>query len=63
MKHQSQGDLGELADLHRNQVGAIERGETNPTFLVLLKVQHGLGVSMSDLIETYERVLDHTADG
>lgn len=51
----SQEELGFRAGLHRNYVGAIERGEINPTFRVLLKLQHGLGEPLSKLITDYER--------
>ena len=34
----SQEELGFRASLHRNYVGALERGEINPTFRVLLKL-------------------------
>lgn len=39
----SQEQLGFRCDLHRNYVGAIERGEINPTFRILLKLERGLG--------------------
>lgn len=51
----SQEFLGFRADLHRNYVGAIERGEMNVTFRVLLKLAHGLCVPPSELIAVYER--------
>jgi transcriptional regulator with XRE-family HTH domain len=51
----SQETLGHRCDLHRNYVGAIERGEINPTFRVLLKLERGLRVPLTHLIYTYER--------
>ncbi len=51
----SQEELGFRSGLHRNYVGAIERGEINPTFRVLLKVTEGLDVPLSELIELWER--------
>lgn len=51
----SQEELGFRSGLHRNYVGAIERGEINPTFRVLLKVTDGLDVPLSELIELWER--------
>jgi transcriptional regulator with XRE-family HTH domain len=51
----SQEELGHEADLHRNYVGAIERGEINPTFRVLLKVARGLRIPLSELLELAER--------
>jgi len=52
--------LGFGARLHRNYVGAVERGEINATFATLLKLTVGLRVKLSDLIVIYERQL---ADG
>ena len=51
----SQEDLGTAAGLHRNYIGAIERGEINPTFRVMLKLAHGLDVVPSELIKLTER--------
>lgn len=51
----SQEELGFRSDLHRNYVGAIERGEINPTFRVLLKLSRGLVTPLSALITLYER--------
>lgn len=50
----SQEVLGERAGLHRNYVGAIERGEINPTFRIMLKLTRGLDVPLSTLIRDYE---------
>jgi transcriptional regulator with XRE-family HTH domain len=54
----SQEELGYRGELHRNYVGALERGETNPTFRVLLKVEHGLSVPLTELTVCYVRQLD-----
>ncbi len=51
----SQEELGNRAGLHRNYVGAIERGEINPTFRVLLKIEQGLALPLSEIIELWER--------
>jgi transcriptional regulator with XRE-family HTH domain len=51
----SQEKLGERGGLHRNYVGAIERGEINPTYRVLLKVSDGLAVPLSKIIALTER--------
>ncbi len=51
----SQETLGFRSSLHRNYVGAIERGEINPTFATLLNLTRGLGVPLSELILLYER--------
>jgi DNA-binding XRE family transcriptional regulator len=52
----SQERLGILAGLHRNYIGAIERGEINPTLRVLCKVAYGLRVPASDLLVMAERL-------
>jgi len=52
----SQEELGHRANLHRNYIGAIERGEINPTFRVLLKLERGLQMPLSELIEKYEEI-------
>lgn len=50
----SQEALGDRAGLHRNYVGAIERGELNPTFRVLLKLEGGLQIPLSEIIKLAE---------
>jgi transcriptional regulator with XRE-family HTH domain len=54
----SQEELGFRAGLHRNYVGAIERGEINPTFRVLLKLSIGLALPLSEIVTLAERRLD-----
>lgn len=50
----SQEELGHRSCLHRNYVGAIERGEINATFRTLRSLTRGLGVPLSELIVLYE---------
>ena len=50
----SQEELGFRAKLHRNYVGALERGEINPTFKTLRALAAGLEVELSSLIRLYE---------
>jgi len=52
----SQEELGYRSRLHRNYIGAIERGEINPTFRVLLKLERGLATPLSELIAEYEEI-------
>lgn len=53
----SQEELGYRATLHRNYVGAMERGELNPTWRTLLLFASGLDVPLSGLVGVYERQL------
>ena len=50
----SQEELAELAELHRNYIGGIERGERNVAFLNILRLAKALGVSLSELLEGIE---------
>jgi transcriptional regulator with XRE-family HTH domain len=51
----SQEELGFRAKLHRNYIGAVERGEINPTFRTLLALTRGLDLPFSELVQLYER--------
>jgi transcriptional regulator with XRE-family HTH domain len=51
----SQEAFGHVSGLHRNYVGALERGEANPTFGTILRAQSGLRVALSELVLLYER--------
>ena len=48
----SQKKLAELADLHRNYVGGIERGERTVSLINRVKLAQGLNVKPTKLIET-----------
>lgn len=54
----SQEALGIAGKIHRNYVGAIERGEINPTLRVVLKVARGLDVGLDELVAVYQRQLE-----
>jgi transcriptional regulator with XRE-family HTH domain len=45
----SQENLGHLSSLHRTYIGAIERGERNPSVLSLKKIADALKVNLGDL--------------
>lgn len=47
----SQDSLSNASGLHRTYVGAVERGERNPTYLTLQRYARGLGLSLTDLIK------------
>jgi transcriptional regulator with XRE-family HTH domain len=51
----SQERLADLAGLHRNFIGLIERGQRNPTYLTLLAISNKLGVPLSKLIFAAEQ--------
>jgi transcriptional regulator with XRE-family HTH domain len=50
MLHLSQEELADRADLHRNYVGMIERGQRTPTLLAIERIARGLKVKVSELI-------------
>jgi transcriptional regulator with XRE-family HTH domain len=45
----SQDALTNDSGLHRTYVGAVERGERNPTYITLTKYAGGLGRTVADL--------------
>lgn len=46
----SQDKLANDSGLHRTYIGAVERGERNPTFLTLSKYAASLGLRVEDLV-------------
>ena len=47
----SQEGLAEVANLHRNEIGVVERGECAPGLLTLLVLADALGVPLKELAE------------
>jgi transcriptional regulator with XRE-family HTH domain len=50
----SQEKFAEICDFDRTYISMIERGKRNPSFLNLLRLADGLGISVSQLTEGYE---------
>ncbi len=50
----SQEELGATTNLSRNYIGMVERGETNPTLLVLHSLARALNTTMGALIGDLE---------
>lgn len=46
----SQEIAGYRSAMHRNYVGAIERGEVNPIYETLLRLSRGLNIPLDQLI-------------
>ena len=47
----SQSELTHRADLSKNMVGNIERGEVNPTLTTIIALAKALGITQSELMD------------
>jgi DNA-binding XRE family transcriptional regulator len=54
----SQEALGHACHVHRTFVGAIERGEQNPSLVTILKLVDALEVSLTEFAARVEQELD-----
>ena len=54
----SQELLGLHGGLHRNYVGAIERGEINPTLRTMLRLERGLGFTLGEIVLLFDQRRD-----
>ncbi len=50
-KGMTQMDLAEKANVNRNYIGMLERGERNPSYLTLLKIAEGLNTKLYNLFK------------
>lgn len=50
-KGMSQEELGTIADLHRNYIGQLERGEKNPTLVAMASLASALDISTDELVQ------------
>lgn len=49
-KEMTQSEVAERCDVASNYIAMLERGERNPTYLTLLKIAQGCGVSVCELV-------------
>jgi transcriptional regulator with XRE-family HTH domain len=54
----SQEALAERANLHRNYIGLLERGQRVPSLLVVQQLAAALGTTMTELVSSTERLPD-----
>ena len=55
----SQEELAARADLHRNYVGSVERGERDVGITAIGQLAAGLGVSLADFFEPFRTKARH----
>ena len=47
----SQEELADRTEIHRTYIGGIERGERNPTLLMIHRIAKALGVSPAEMLQ------------
>ena len=60
LKNLTQERLGERSGINYKHLGAIERGEENPSLSVLQKIAKGLGVEIPELFSFQHEETDST---
>jgi len=56
----SQESFANQVGVHRTYLGAIERGERNPSLRNLCRIAQALSMSLSDLFRDTEQIVDPT---
>jgi transcriptional regulator with XRE-family HTH domain len=56
----SQEELADKTEIHRTYIGGIERGERNPTLLMILRLAQALKVHPKQLLEDPEESYDES---
>ncbi len=51
----SQDTLAHRAEIDRTYMSSIERGKKNPTIKVIYKLSVGLGITVSDIVNEFEK--------
>jgi transcriptional regulator with XRE-family HTH domain len=54
----SQAELADRTRLRRHHLGAIERGEVDPTFLTLVRIARAVPVPLAELMRLFEQRRD-----
>jgi transcriptional regulator with XRE-family HTH domain len=52
----TQEDLSRRTGLHPTYISDIERGARNPSFVVLVRVADGLGITLAELGRAYDEL-------
>lgn len=47
----TQHELAEKANVDRNYIGMVERGERNPSYMSLIKIASGLGIPVYKMLK------------
>jgi transcriptional regulator with XRE-family HTH domain len=50
----SQEELASLVDMHRNHIGRIERGESNPKFTTVYDIAKALNINEKEIVDWFD---------